>query len=196
MTEAANIPAHRPKEAPAKVLLHICCAPCAIVPLFALREEGMEVMGFFYRHNIHPYTEMLKRQEALEQWAPGVDLKVIWQEGYDLEGFIRRVAFREAQRCKICYHHRIEATARLARHGRFDAFSTTLLYSKLQPRELICEIAETVASETGVPFLNRDFRGGWKEGIEASRRLGMYRQQYCGCIYSEKERYLGRQKSL
>ncbi|HDI58800.1 MAG TPA: epoxyqueuosine reductase QueH [Desulfobacteraceae bacterium] len=177
-----------------KVLLHVCCAPCAIYPLEVLREEGMTVMGFFYPHNIHPYTEMRRRRETLEAWAPTAGLKVIWQEGYDLEGFIRRVAFREAERCRICYHHRLQATARLARHGRFDAFTSTLLYSKMQSHELILAAAETAAREAGVPFFYRDFRDGWKQGIEASKALGMYRQQYCGCIYSEKERYLGRGK--
>jgi predicted adenine nucleotide alpha hydrolase (AANH) superfamily ATPase len=172
-----------------KVLLHICCAPCAIVPLETLRQEGIEVMGFFYRHNIHPYTEMQRRQETLERWAPTVDLKVIWQEGYDLEGFVRRVAFREAQRCTICYHDRLQATAQVALHGRFDAFTSTLLYSKLQPQDQIRSIGETVAAAVGLPFLYRDFRSGWKDGIQASKRLGMYRQPYCGCIYSEKERY-------
>lgn len=177
-----------------KVLLHICCAPCAIHPLAALREEGMAVMGFFYPHNIHPYSEMRRRRETLEAWAPTVDLKVIWQEGYDLEGFLRRVAFREAERCRICYHHRLQAAAKLARHGRFDAFTSTLLYSRMQSHEEIRAAAETAAREAGVPFLYRDFRDGWKAGIEASKALGMYRQQYCGCIYSEKERYLGRGK--
>ena len=76
-----------------KVLLHICCANCAIYPIKAMREKGLEVMGFYYRHNIHPYTECLKRQKALEEYAEQMDLKVIYQEGYDLEGFIQNVAF-------------------------------------------------------------------------------------------------------
>jgi predicted adenine nucleotide alpha hydrolase (AANH) superfamily ATPase len=172
-----------------KVLLHICCGPCAITPVQALRAEGALVVGFFYRHNIHPFTEMQRRAQTLADYAERIGMKVIFQEGYDLEGFIRRVVYRETRRCMVCYHERLRATARLARASRFDAFTTTLLYSKFQRHELIREIGESVGREIGIPFAYRDFRSGWQEGVETSRRLGMYRQPYCGCIYSEKERY-------
>lgn len=77
----------------------------------------------------------------------------------------------------------------MAKRGKFDAFSTTLLYSKFQNHELITTTGEAIAKSTGIPFYYRDFRPGWKEGIKASKDLNLYRQQYCGCIYSEKERY-------
>ena len=172
-----------------KVLLHICCANCAIYPIKNMREEGLEVMGFFYRHNIHPYTECLKRQQALEAYAEQIKLKVIYQEGYDLEGFIQNVAFREPERCNYCYHDRLRSTALLARRGKFDYFSSTLLYSKQQKHELVRSMGESIGKSVGVPFLYRDYREGWKEGIERSKQIGLYRQQYCGCLYSEKERY-------
>jgi predicted adenine nucleotide alpha hydrolase (AANH) superfamily ATPase len=154
-----------------------------------MREEGLEVMGFFYRHNIHPYTECLRRQEALEAYAEQINLKVIYQEGYDLEGFIQNVAFRESERCNYCYHDRLRSTALLARRGKFDYFSSTLLYSKHQQHELIRSMGESIGKSAGVAFLYRDYREGWKEGIECSKQMGLYRQHYCGCIYSEKERY-------
>ena len=172
-----------------KVLLHICCANCAIYPIKTIREKGLDVMGFFYRHNIHPYTECLKRQEALQSYAEQIDLKVIYQEGYDLEGFIQNVVFRESERCNYCYHDRLRSTALLAKHGKFDYFSTTLLYSKHQKHELIRSMGESIGKSTGVEFLYQDLREGWKEGIECSKHMGLYRQQYCGCIYSEKERF-------
>ena len=172
-----------------KVLLHICCANCAIYPIKSMKEEGLEVMGFFYRHNIHPYTECLRRQEALEAYAEKINLKVIYQKGYDLEGFIQNVAFRESERCNYCYHDRLSATALLARRGKFDYFSSTLLYSKHQNHELIRSMGESIGKSVGVPFLYHDYREGWKEGIECSKQMGLYRQHYCGCIYSEKERY-------
>jgi predicted adenine nucleotide alpha hydrolase (AANH) superfamily ATPase len=172
-----------------KVLLHVCCANCAIYPIKNMRQEGLEVMGFFYRHNIHPYTECLKRQQALEAYAEQINLKVIYQQGYDLEGFIQNVAFRESERCNYCYHDRLRSTALLARHGKFDYFSSTLLYSKHQKHELVRSMGESIGKSVGVPFLYRDYREGWKEGIECSKQMGLYRQQYCGCIYSEKERY-------
>jgi epoxyqueuosine reductase len=172
-----------------KILLHSCCGPCTIYPLGVLREEGYAVMGFFYRHNIHPYTECLRRQETLERYAAEQELRVIIQAGYDMEGFIRSVAFREQERCRYCYHDRLRAAALVARKGKFDAFTSTLLYSRHQKHDLIHEMGDAIGRESGVPFLYRDFRVGWKEGIAASQKLGMYRQPYCGCIYSEKERY-------
>ena len=172
-----------------KVLLHLCCANCAIYPLKSMKEEGLEVMGFFYRHNIHPYTECLRRQEALEAYAEKINLKVIYQEGYDLEGFIQNVAFRESERCNYCYHDRLRSTALIAKRGKFDYFSSTLLYSKHQNHELIRSMGESIGKLVEVPFLYHDYREGWKEGIECSKQMGLYRQHYCGCIYSEKERY-------
>ena len=172
-----------------KILLHICCGPCAIYPVDMLRDQGFEVMGFFYRHNIHPFTECMKREEAVRQYAEKSDLRVIYQEGYDLEGFIRNMAFREAKRCRICYYERLKAAAHIAKKGKFDYFTSTLLYSKHQSHDLICDIAESVGNQIGVPFYYADFREGWKDGIDQSKAMGLYRQQYCGCIYSEKDRF-------
>ena len=172
-----------------KLLLHICCAPCAVYPLTRLREQEITVMGYFHKSNIHPYSECLKRQQTLEDYSAAIDLKVICQAGYDMEIFLRNAAFRETERCRYCYYDRLKSTALMARHGRFDSFSSTLLYSKFQRHDLIREIGAAVSRETGVRFYYEDFRAGWKEGIEASKRLQMYRQQYCGCIYSEKERF-------
>jgi predicted adenine nucleotide alpha hydrolase (AANH) superfamily ATPase len=172
-----------------KILLHTCCGPCTIYPLKVLRDAGDEVMGFFYRHNIHPYTECLRRQETLEQFAAAEKLRLIIQDGYDMEGFIRNVAFREKERCRYCYHDRLRAAALIARKGKFDAFTSTLLYSRFQKHDMIKAVGESIAKETGVPFLYKDFRDGWREGIDASKVRGMYRQPYCGCIYSEKDRY-------
>jgi predicted adenine nucleotide alpha hydrolase (AANH) superfamily ATPase len=146
-------------------------------------------MGFFYKYNIHPYSECLKRQETLEKYANQVDLSVIYQEGYDLEGFIRGVVYRESNRCEFCYHERLRSTALLAKRGKFDCFTTTLLYSKFQKHDMLKSIGEAIGNSVGVPFYYSDFRQGWKKGIKESKRLAMYRQQYCGCIYSEKERY-------
>ena len=146
-------------------------------------------MGYFYRHNIHPYTECLKRQESLEFYAKQINLRVIYQEGYDLEGFIQNVAFRESNRCTYCYHERLRSTALVAKRGRFDYFTSTLLYSKFQKHDTIKSMGESIGKSVGVKFYYQDFRTGWKNGIEESKNIGLYRQQYCGCIYSEKERY-------
>lgn len=149
----------------------------------------MEVMGFFYRHNIHPLTECLRREETLKKYADTQNLGMIWQKGYELERFLRAVVFRESNRCSFCYYDRLKATAKIAKKGKFDGFSSTLLYSKFQNHSLIRETGEALAKEEGIKFIYRDFREGWKQGIEESKRLEMYRQQYCGCIYSERERF-------
>ena len=176
-----------------KVLLHICCAPCSIFPIEILKEEGFDVMGFFFRHNIHPYTECMKREETLKEYAEKINLKVIYQKGYELEKFIQKIVFRESDRCRICYHERLYAACKVAKKGNFDAFSSTLLYSKFQNHDLIYSTGKAIEKKEGVKFLYRDFREGWKHGIEESKRLEMYRQQYCGCIYSEKQRYFKNQ---
>lgn len=171
------------------VLLHVCCANCLLVPWKELREEGVAVRGYFYNPNIHPYQEYQRRREALEGLVQQRALEILWGGEYELEAFLRRLVFREKERCRHCYRMRLEATARLAKSEGFDAFSTTLLYSKYQAHGLIREVGEALAAECGVPFFYRDWRVGWEEGVRLSRELGLYRQKYCGCIYSEKERF-------
>lgn len=177
-----------------KVLLHTCCGPCTIYPLEVLRGMNIDVMGYFYRHNIHPFSECLKREETLKAYAADMDLKMIWQQGYELEEFLRSVTFREKNRCKYCYHARLKAAALVAKKGKFDGFSTTLLYSKFQNHQAIIDTGQALGKQYGLKFIYQDFREGWKQGIETSKSLGMYRQQYCGCIYSEKERFYNANK--
>ncbi|HBN27004.1 MAG TPA: hypothetical protein DD405_06025 [Desulfobacteraceae bacterium] len=172
-----------------KILIHICCAGCSIYPVKLLRKKDFNVTGFFYNHNIHPYTECLKRKKALEDYARTIDLRVIWQKGYNLEIFLQSVVFREADRCTYCYHDRLKAAAHIAKRGKFDFFTSTLLYSKFQNHKKIKEIGISMGKSVGVPFFYNDFRDGWKEGIKESKELNLYRQQYCGCIFSEKERF-------
>jgi len=146
-------------------------------------------MGFFYRHNIHPFTECKKREATLIEYAERIDLNVIYQKGYELENFLQKMIFREKNRCEICYHERLYETAQIAIKGDFDYFTSTLLYSKFQKHDKIMLIGESVEKTMGIPFYYADFREGWKEGIASSKEFDMYRQQYCGCIYSEKERF-------
>ncbi len=178
-----------------KILLHICCAPCSIYPVEVLREEGQEVEGFFFNPNIHPYLEYRKRLETLQDYAARAALKVYFDEEYPMEEFLRVVAFREKDRCRFCYEIRLARSAEAARRGGYDGFTTTLLYSRFQRHELVREVGESLAKRHGVAFVYRDFRKGWKEGIAASKAWGMYRQPYCGCLYSEKERFMKRARS-
>ncbi len=173
----------------ARILLHICCGPCSIYPVSALRDEGLSVHGFFYNPHIQPYQEFQRRLQTLRTFAASVELPLIERTDYDLETFFRQVAFRETNRCLYCYSLRLEAAARLAKKSGFDAFSTTLLYSKHQKHDLIVSIARQACRKHGIDFLYRDFRTGWSEGQRQAKELGLYRQQYCGCIYSEMERF-------
>jgi predicted adenine nucleotide alpha hydrolase (AANH) superfamily ATPase len=172
------------------VFLHICCAPCALYPYFRLKEEGFEPTGYFYNPNIHPYLEYKKRLDTVKEFSSRVGLEVQYRDGYDLDQFLLRVAGKGTQRCEHCYRIRLDAAAAAAaREKGFAAFTTSLLYSKFQKHDLIKGIAKEAAAEHGIEFYYEDFRRGWREGIVESRAMGLYRQQYCGCIYSEKERY-------
>jgi predicted adenine nucleotide alpha hydrolase (AANH) superfamily ATPase len=176
-----------------KVLLHICCGPCATYPVPWLRDQGYMVMGYYSNSNIHPYSEYIKRQEALAEYAQIADFKVIWDQEYNPVKYFQNMAFRESNRCMLCYSMRLENTAHIARKGNFDFFTTTLLVSKHQNHELIRSIGDAAGKKLGVEFLYHDFREGYKQTIDASKKMGLYRQQYCGCLYSEIERYAPRE---
>ena len=177
-----------------KVLLHICCGPCASDPVPRLREEGFELMGYFYNPNIHPFTEYQKRKEALEDYARQVELKVIFEPDYKPVDYFQNITYRESRRCLLCYQMRLEQAAQIARKGKFDYFTTTLLVSKYQKHELIREIGEAIGEKYELPFLYRDFREGFRQTGIIAREMGLYRQQYCGCLYSEMERYQSSRK--
>jgi epoxyqueuosine reductase len=172
-----------------KLLMHICCGPCTIYPLKELRTQGHEVTGVFYNPNIHPYQEYQRRLQTLNNYAARAFLNIICPEGYPLEEFLRNVVFKEKERCEYCLQDRLKYTAEMAAADKYDGFTTTLLYSKYQKHDLIREIGEHFSRRLGILFLYQDFRVGWAEGVRISRELEMYRQPYCGCIYSEKERF-------
>jgi hypothetical protein len=172
-----------------QLLLHICCAPCSIYPLKYLAENGIGVQGYFYNPNIHPYQEWLRRKETLESYSRISDTKVIFDEGYQMEDFLRETVYRENNRCRFCYYLRLKQSAQTAAKEGLDGFTTTLLVSPFQKHDLIRETGETVSRELNFPFHYFDFRPGYKEATLISKQLKMYRQPYCGCIYSEKERF-------
>lgn len=172
-----------------KVLLHICCGPCCIYPLKVLSGEGHDMTGFFYNPNIHPYREFVRRRDTLADFARMSSLSLVIDESYDLEAFLLGALDRGENRCLFCYSMRLERSFVKAQQEGFEAVTTTLLYSKYQRHDDIAVIGEQFARNYGIPFLYRDFRKGWKEGQEEARRLNLYRQSYCGCILSERDRY-------
>lgn len=171
------------------IYFHICCAPCAIYPYYRLREEGFTPTGYFYNPNIHPYLEYRKRLDTVREFSSRTGLEVHISDSYDLDEFLLRVVGTGARRCEQCYRMRLAAACAAAKEKTFGVFTTSLLYSRYQKHDLIRGIALEMASEHGIELYYEDFRKGWREGIVESKSMGLYRQQYCGCIYSEKDRY-------
>lgn len=174
-----------------KLLLHICCAPCCIYPFQQLTaRDNLELTAFFYNPNIHPYSEYLSRRKSVEEFSQKNNLTLNCHK-YDIENFFRRVTSNEdnQKRCPLCWRMRLEETARFARESNFDFFSTTLLISPYQNHDSIREIGEDIAEEQGIKFYYCDFRSGFRHSQNEARRHNLYRQKYCGCLYSERERY-------
>lgn len=154
----------------------------------------MEPVGFFANPNIHPYREWRHRLTTVEEYARAVRLDVRYERGYGLREFVRRAVAvggeeDKAARCALCYEWRLRLAAQYAREHGFEAFTSTLLYSKYQNHALIQELGARAAKEHSVAFHYEDFREGWQAGIDRSLALGLYRQPYCGCVFSEEERY-------
>lgn len=173
-----------------KLLVHTCCGPCSISVVEYLCQNELSFRLLFYNPNIHPYTEYRRRLDTIRLFALENNLDLVYEPDYLPETYFGLVSGRERKRCEICYRIRLQKTAKEARQGGYNAFTTTLLYSKYQQHDLICRVAQEVADQEQIEFFYRDFREGWKRGIQESKRLGMYRQQYCGCLYSERERFM------
>jgi hypothetical protein len=174
-----------------KLLLHICCAPCLIYPLETLSKENFgNITGFFYNPNIHPYAEYLNRRASVEEFSRRKGLKVFFHK-YDMKNFFRHVAGNEepGKRCAICWRERLGEAAYFAAHNGFTHFSTTLLVSPYQDQGAIKAIGEGLAAEFNIGFLYRDFTPGFAGAQIKSKEENMYRQRYCGCLYSEQERF-------
>ena len=170
-----------------RVLLHICCAPCAIYPFKELiKNSGNEVTGFFYNPNIHPAAEEERRRLALAGYAEKENFKVIFGE-YTAEDFFERIGSEQEApaRCRKCWRMRLEKTAETANKDRFNAFTTTLLVSPYQDQEVIKEIGAECGKRFGVQFLAVDFRSGFRRAQEEAKEHGIYRQKYCGCVFSK-----------
>ena len=189
-------PHHSGKEHNMKTLMHICCAPCANMPIEVLRGDGFDVTGYWYNPNIHPFTEYRERRNCLRAYAQTIELPLLERDDYGLRPFVREVAEDIAGRCVKCYEMRLFDTARAAAEGGFDSFTSSLFISPYQNHELMREVAERAAAEYGVSFLYRDFRPYFREGQERARALEMYIQKYCGCVFSEQERYLKPKKII
>ncbi len=172
------------------LLLHTCCAPCSLLSRAYFEEEQQyKVTGYFYNPNIHPFREFRKRKEALRELARQDNMPLLSEDEYPLEFFLQNIVGRENDRCRICYEIRLEKTAQKAKEQGSACFSSTLLISPYQDQVSIERIGRTIAQRQGVSFIYRDLRHLFQESMALARRRGIYTQGYCGCIYSEKERY-------
>lgn len=182
---------------PCRILCHVCCGPCSIFPLKTLLGNDAEVWGYFYNPNIHPLAEFKKRLEAVKTLSAFMSVKMLYNEEYRPIEFIKQMKASVGdveyppykERCAYCYTVRLEATAKAAKKGGFDAFTSSLLYSRYQAHDEIRRVGYEIGERIGIPFYYADFRGGWQAGIDESKAMGLYRQKYCGCIYSKIERY-------
>ena len=173
-----------------KLLMHTCCAPCSVYCIDTLRNEGIEPVAYWFNPNIHPYMEYKARRDTLIEYSKMINLELIIDEDYGLKEFCKNVSDDLANRCvNYCYRVRMEQAAKFAKENGFDAFTTTLLISPYQRHDELKKICEEVAQKYGVEFLYRDFRPGFREGQNKARELELYMQKYCGCIFSEEDRY-------
>jgi predicted adenine nucleotide alpha hydrolase (AANH) superfamily ATPase len=151
-----------------------------------LKLKGFEVEAFYFNPNIHPQDEYRKRKEQLENYAKELNIKGHIPIYDTADFFIKINSKRDTPlRCKLCWELRLEKTAKFAKENSFDAFTSTLLVSPYQNQELLKKTGEKYADEVGVKFYYEDFRPGYKESVTESKRKGMYRQKYCGCLYSQ-----------
>jgi predicted adenine nucleotide alpha hydrolase (AANH) superfamily ATPase len=155
-----------------------------------LRAGDIQPDLFWYNPNIHPYTEYTARRDTLVKFAGDEGLELILEDDYGLRSFIAGLKGDYTDRCAYCYRTRLEKTAAIAAIRGYECFSTTLIISPYQKHDIIREIAGEAAAKYGVQFFYRDFRPGFREGQKQARERGFYMQKYCGCIFSEEERYL------
>jgi predicted adenine nucleotide alpha hydrolase (AANH) superfamily ATPase len=177
------------------LLVHVCCAHCAAYTINYWREHGHDVSGFWYNPNIHPYTEHEQRLNAMKALSEKLEFPLIISDGYEIIDYFQRVVGHEDERCRYCFQMRLSRTADIAGKQNFNAFTTTLLISPHQKHGLIREIGASITEETDIEFLYTDLRKRYSESRHITKPLDLHRQQYCGCVYSEWERYADIQKN-
>lgn len=176
------------------LLLHCCCAPCSSYVLEYL-SEYFQITAFFYNPNIDPESEYTKRILELQRLISSMNLKhpVSFIAGqYDSDRFYEMAKGLEhvkegGERCFKCYELRLREAAEIAKEGGFEYFTTTLSISSHKNAQKLNEIGKRLAEEYGVEYLLSDFKkkNGYKRSIELSEEYGLYRQNYCGCVFSK-----------
>ena len=189
------------------ILLHICCSNCATYPFKILKEESRNLTGFWFNPNIHPFEEYSLRLDSLKVLERRWLMDIHYVEDYSPDEYFRlfdmnvidaqevisgdsgiKGKLKAPERCKECYRLRLEKTAEEAVKRGFEAFSSTLLISPYQDFDQIVTLGRELAGRYGLSFYYKDFRPFFRDSVVLSKELGLYRQNYCGCIFSRTER--------
>jgi len=170
------------------LLVHACCAVCLAAVLDPPRPPG-RLAVLFHNPNVQPLLEFRRRAKAVQALADCEHLEMICDLHYDPRAFLRAVPWDRPARCEACYRLRLRETAHVAAEGGFAAFTTTLLASAHQDHEAVRRLGREEAAVRGLAFHYADWRPRAARGHEEARRRSLYRQQYCGCLFSEEERF-------
>jgi epoxyqueuosine reductase len=173
----------------APLLVHVCCGACAAAILEPLRSSDRFTL-FFYNPNIQPLIEFRRRMTSVQTLADREKLDLIVDDRYDAPEFLRRTSpWARPERCIECWRLRLAETARVAAERGYGAITTTLLASEHQDHEAVRRVGEDAAAARGIRFFYADWRPLAAHGHDIARRMSLYRQQYCGCLFSEEERF-------
>lgn len=170
-----------------KLLMHICCSNCSLYPLKSLLSQGVEVRGLWFNPNIYPRPEYERRLASLEDLQRLWHVDVEYVDTYGSDDFMRTLGNPRDNRCILCYTTRLEETAKTAKKMNLKGFTTSLLVSPYQKFDSILRVGREMEKRYSIPFHVEDFRIGYRENIPLSRELGLYRQKYCGCVFSEQD---------
>ena len=181
-----------PESNPKSLLLHCCCAPCGTHPI-RLLSETYHVAAFFYNPNIHPKAEYIAREAEMRQLMEKWDYPLIVADYNDKAWFEAVKGLEEepegGKRCHVCFKMRLLKTAETAKQRKIEAFTTTLSISPHKSADLLNQIGHEVADTVGIEYVDANFKkkNGFKISCDLSTEEGLYRQNYCGCVFSEKE---------
>jgi epoxyqueuosine reductase len=171
------------------VLVHCCCAHCSAYTIEYWRKEGYDVSALWYNPNVHPFREHQSRLEAMNTLSGNMSFPLVIADGYEIFEYFRRVTGNEVERCTYCFTLRLDKTAEMASKMGIGAFTSSLLISPHQKHDLARSIGEKIASQRSVRFLYADLRKRYSDSRHVTKPMELYRQKYCGCLYSEWEGY-------
>ena len=176
-----------------KILMHVCCASCFVAPYQELKNH-YQIVALWFNPNIHPFAEYKNRLMSVRKYCAKEGIELIEKDDYGLGWYLKEHNMSSMDRCSLCYRDRFNFTAKAAKEKGYDFFTTSLLYSKFQMHDTIKEQCDLLAEKYEVEFYYNDFRNLWEEGKKLAKENHFYRQKYCGCIFSELERYESKKK--